>query len=590
MRVRKVFLAIAGLMAVVLVAAACGGSVPTATPQTIPNTPTPITLPPTATPQTIPNTPTPITFPPTPTAIRLPTAVPIPSGPEPVQGGTLRIAGSNNRGLDPHRNTLNSGIRDVSGLVFSKLLRLEGAAGQIIGELATAWEVSSNGTELSFDIRSGVNFQNKSPVNGREMTIYDVRYSLDRIMDPNRDDPQARIRNNFPFVTGIEVVGDTIKITMSSPDAEILANIAHEQTAILAAEAAIDGSFGDASSVIGTGPFTGEVLQTTGGEMRFERNSGYWIEGRPYVDAVTYLNNDNSEIRNSLLRTGQLDWTALQNPSHVTFFLARGNVNVTNTEGTTWSTAGLWMNTTQPPFDDIRLRQAVNLGIDRAAITVGAYNDAAAPLGPIGNAGGLQWDLNKIRSLAGKAIDKKAEFAQARELMAAAGFPDGFSFTVHTDPRYYDPPLEIIQAQLKADLNIDMDVVRDSSYNYLFASYVRDNSADAVYMQALGNTADAPLYRHYRSDGPRNMGLIADNGLDLLIDQQRTMLDFDDRKAVLDEIQQRIVDITPVAMTVYYTWFYVAFDYVMNWEAPPEAFNLRASQIQDMWLNQQNTQ
>ena len=592
---------------IALIVAACGGGEPTSTPrptvtpQTIPPTATPITLPPpptaaaTATPQTIPATPTPITLPPTATPQRIPaTPTPItlpptatPSGPQPVAGGTLRIAGSNNRGLDPHRNTLNSGIRDVAGLEFNKLLRHEGADGPIIAELSTGWEISGDGLTLTFKIRDGVNFQNKSPVNGRAMTIDDVQFSLDRIMDPNRDDPQARIRNNFPFVNGVEAVdSSTIRITQSSPDAEIINNIAHEQTVILAPEAAIDGSYGDPASHVGTGPFIGTVLQATGGELRFERNPNYWIENRPWVDAVTYLQNDNSEIRNSLLRTGQLDWTALQNPTQVNFLQAAGKVNTSSTEGNLWGTAGLWFNTTKPPFDDIRLRQAINLGIDRSAIADGVYNGAAARLGPLGNAGGLIWDLATVSQLPGNAFDKSAELEQAKQLLADAGVADGFSFTIHTDPSFYDPPLAVIQAQLLADLNVDIDVVRDSSYNYRFASYVRDNDADAVFMQALGNTPDAPLFRHYRSDAQRNQALLNDTDLDRLIDRQRTILDEDERRAALEEIQQRIVEITPVAMTVSFTWFYVAFDYVMNWFAPPEAFNISGTQIQDIWLDQ----
>ena len=164
-------------------------------------------------------------------------------------------------------------------------------------------------------------------------------------------------------------------------------------------------------------------LQTTGGELRFERNPGYWIEGRPYVDAVTYLQNDNTEIRNSLMRTGQLDWAALQNPNHVTFYLARGNVNTSSTEGKNWTTAGLWMNITQPPFDDIRLRQAINLAIDRNAIWDAVYNGAASPLGPLGNSGGLIWGLDKIWTLPGHAIDKPRRDCAGQGTDGRGGLP-----------------------------------------------------------------------------------------------------------------------------------------------------------------------
>ena len=108
-------------------------------------------------------------------------------------------------------------------MVFNKLLRHEGADGPVMSDLATDWTISSAGDTLTFDIRSGVNFQNEAPVNGRAMTIGDVVYSLDRLMDPDRNDPSARLRNNFPFVTGVEAIdNDTVQITMSSPDAEIV--------------------------------------------------------------------------------------------------------------------------------------------------------------------------------------------------------------------------------------------------------------------------------------------------------------------------------------------------------------------------------
>ncbi len=524
--------AIMAVVTIISVVAACSSPAPT-----------PTTTAPTATPTKPAATAT--TAAPTATSVPVPqpTAAPTPSGPQPKRGGTLVVAGSNNQGLDPHRNTFNSGERDVARLVFNGLLKTDPATSKPVADLATSWQYDSAGN-LVFKLRPGVKFQNVAPVNGRLMTAEDVRFSLNRIMDPAKADPKASLRGNFASVKDIQVVDpQTVKLVLANPDAELLNFIAHEQTVIVPPEAAIDGSYGDPKSIIGTGPFIGKSVQPTGGQLRFERNPDYFVAGRPYLDGVNYLQNDNPEVRNSLLRTKQLDWAALQNPTDVTYFLSRGGVKISDTEGKFMGTTAIWFNTTIPPFNDIRLRRAINLGLDRNAITIAAFNGAASPVGPTGNSGAGGWDVRKVRTLPGFAIDKSAEIAQAKALMKDAGVPDGFTFQIHTDPSYYDPTMTVIQSQLKKDLKVTVEVVRDSSYNYRFASYMKDKSAQADYQQALGTSIDHALFLHYRSDGPRNMALLNNPDLDKLIDQERRTLDEAQRNKLLDEIQQKVLDI-----------------------------------------------
>lgn len=591
MRIRAFGTLAATLASVMLVAAACGGNAATPTATKAPATPTTAATATTAPTATRPAT-TATAVPQAtvrPTATSVPAATPVPAtatatGPAVKTGGVLRIAGSHNRGLDPHRNTFNSGIRDLSRLAFNGLVKFD-AKGNLVGDLATSWQYDSAGS-LVFKLRSGVKFQNVAPVNGRAMTAQDVQFSLNRLMDPKKADPKASLRSNFPTVTDVVVVDpQTVKITLSAPDAELLNYLAHEQAVVLAPEAAIDGSYGDPKSVIGTGPFIGETLQASGGENRFERNPGYFIPGRPYLDGVNDLQNDNPEIRNSLLRTRQLDWTALQNPSDVTYFLARGNARSTSTEGNMLGNTALWFNTTIAPFNDIKVRQAVNLGINRDAIGKGALNNAGEPMGPLGNAGGVMWGLDKIRTLSGNAIDRAPELAAAKKLLEQAGVAKGFKFQLHTDPSYYDPIVAVIQAQLKADLGIEIEVIRDASYNYRFASYVKEKNAQSVFMQWLGSSADQGLYLNYKSTATRNMALMNDPEIDRLTDLQRATLDVAQRTKLLDQAQSRVMDIQPAAFTVYTTWFYVAYDTVQNWSAPRDPFNFSGSQFQDVWLN-----
>lgn len=469
--------------------------------------------------------------------------------------------------------------------MFNGLVKPDLASGKVVPDLATSWQYDGSGN-LVFKIRKGVKFQNIAPVNGREMTVEDVRYSLDRIMDPDKNDPKAALRTNFPTVTAVQAVdSETIKLVLSAPDAELLSFVAHEQTVVVAPEAAIGGEYGDPKATIGTGPFIAKVVAPASGENRFERNPNYFVAGKPYLDGVNYLQNDNYEVRAAMLRTKQLDWTSLQNPADVTYFLARGGMKWSSVEGSFIGTEGLWFNTTIKPFSDIRLRKAINLGIDRSAITQAVYNGAASPLGPIGNAGAGGWDVNKIGSLPGFGIDKGPEIAQAKKLMAEAGVGAGFKFTVHTDPSYYDPTLAVIQAQLKKGLNVEIDIVRDSSYNYRFASYVKEKNAQAVYLQDVGVSKDHPLFFFYKCDGGRNQAQICNPELDKMIDLQRGTLNEAERSKLLDKIQQTIWDMQPAAYTVRKTMAYLAYDRVMGWFPPPDVLSFSPAQFQDIWLN-----
>ena len=180
------------------------------------------------------------------------------AGAQPKRGGVIRIAEREAPGLDPHLS-ISFLTHSYVSLAYSQLVRFPNGPEQksptdfsILPDLAEKWTVSKDGKVYTFSLRKGVKFHNKPPVNGREVTADDVKYSLERFM------AKSGFRDRFEPVTGIEVVDrHTVKITLKEPYAPFLNHLANPSyCAILPREAEEKfKDFNNPDAVIGTGPF-----------------------------------------------------------------------------------------------------------------------------------------------------------------------------------------------------------------------------------------------------------------------------------------------------------------------------------------------
>src|SRR5512147_1774557 len=240
-------------------------------------------------------------------------AILIAAGPAPAQqpkrGGVLRVAEREAPGLDPHLSISFLAHSYVS-LSYSLLVRFPNGPEQksptdfsIVPDLAEKWTVSKDGKVYTFNLRKGVRFHNKPPVNGRELTAEDVKYSLERFM------AKSAFRERFEPVQAIEVADRyTVRITLKEPYAPFLNHLANPSfCAILPREAEEKfKDFNHPDAVIGTGPFVLKSYEK-GVRMVFERNPSYFMKGFPYLDGVTIDITPDAAARVAVLRAGKAE-------------------------------------------------------------------------------------------------------------------------------------------------------------------------------------------------------------------------------------------------------------------------------------------
>ena len=276
--------------------------------------------------------------------------------------------------LDPHLS-VSFLTHNSASLVYSQLVRFPHGPEQkhtadfsIVPDLAEKWEYKTP-TVLVFTLRKGVKFHNKPPVNGREVTADDVKYSLERFA------AKSGFRARFEPVQSIEAVDRyTVRIALKEPFAPFLNHLANPMyTAILPKEAEEKfKDFNQPEAVIGTGPF---ILRSyeKGVRVVFERNPDYFVKGLPYLDRVVIEITPDGSARLSLLRAGKVEmgqisaWAGLEEGRS----LQKTNPEMPLTLTQIIGQGIIYMRTDQPPFNDVRVRRAVSLAIDRKG-----WNDA----------------------------------------------------------------------------------------------------------------------------------------------------------------------------------------------------------------------
>lgn len=299
--------------------------------------------------------------------------------------------------------------------------------------LAESYEISPDGLVYTFHLRPGVKFHN-----GREMTADDVKYSLDRVTNPATQSPGAGF---FGSIAGFDKVGDgaglsgvkvvdpaTVEITLSRPDATFLHVMAINFAHVVPKEAVEEFGADFGKHPVGTGAFK-LTEWTTGQRLVFEKNADYWREGVPYLDQVTFEIGQEPVVALLRLQNGEVDVPGDGiPPAKFQEVMADPAQAERVVEGGQLHTGYVTMNVTTPPFDNVKVRQAVNMAINKDRIIQvinGRAKPATQPLPPT--------MPGYTEGYAGYAYDPEA----AKALLAEAGVADGFEtdlYAMNTDP------------------------------------------------------------------------------------------------------------------------------------------------------------
>lgn len=455
-----------------------------------------------------------------------------------VAGGALRAALTGEPDLlDPAVSSIYTGAQVYEG-IFSKLIDMD-AAGNFVADLATSWE-QTDATTWTFKLVENATFHN-----GEAFTSADVKYSFERILDPATASAYAGL---YTQIDGIDTPDPaTVVFRLKSAFGPFLTNLA--TNGHIVNRTAIET--GDpARAPIGTGPFVfGEWVQ--GDHITILKNPTYFKPGLPALDQVTFRFMPVDQSRIEALAAGELDW-ADAIPLQLVPSLSQDPRFTYVTSPVAGIPDYLALNTKIAPLDDVRVRQAIALAIDREAVRRVAYL-GTGELGVIEVPTGSPWyDEAEVF-----AATRDVEAAKA--LLAEAGFADGLTIEYLGLTQY--PELlktgQVIRESLK-EVGIDMtiqavevsvwfDAFVSGTYQVTSAYQERTIDPDNFYSLVL------------RSGGPVNTTGYANADVDALIDQAAASSDTEERKALYRQIRALVTRDAPLVFTHYET-----INYLMN--------------------------
>jgi peptide/nickel transport system substrate-binding protein len=320
--------------------------------------------------------------------------------------------------------------------VFEGLTRFM-ADGSVVAGLAKSWDISDDGLTYTFMLNEGVMFHD-----GTDMNADDVKFSLDRARADDSTNAQKGLFADIADVTVVDPL--TVQVTLAQPNGSFLFNMAWGDAVIVAPES-IETI---ASNPIGTGAFAfSDWVQ--GDRLELVRNDAYWGDA-PALESATFRFISDPTAAFAAVMAEDVDaFVGFPAPENLPQFEAdpRFQVLVGNTEGETI----LSMNNQMPPFDNVLVRQAVSLAIDRQAIIDGAMFGYGTPIGTHF----APHNPDYVDLTAGSMHDP----AKAKALLAEAGMADGFETTLHLPPpSYARRGGEIIAAQL-AEVGIKAEII-----------------------------------------------------------------------------------------------------------------------------------
>lgn len=373
--------------------------------------------------------------------------------------------------------------------LFDGLMDYEPGTTNLRPGLAESYEIAEDGQAFTFKLRSDVKFHN-----GREMTADDVKYSLDRVTNPATQSPGAGFFGSIKgydqmadgsatALEGVSVVDPmTIKIELSRPDATFLHVMALNFASIVAKEAVMEAGDDFGKSPVGTGAFKLDEW-TIGQKLVFAKNADYWRKGLPYLDTITFEVGQEPIVALLRLQKGEVDIPGDGiPPAKFQEVMADPEQKARVIEGGQLHTGYITLNVKMPPFDNLDVRKAVNMAINKERITQvinGRAVPATQPLPPTmpGYTDGYD----------GYPFDPDG----AKALLAKAGFPDGFEtelFVMNTDP---NPRIAQAIQQDLANIGIKAAIQSLASANVIAAGGEEDQ-APMIWSGGMAWIADFP--------------------------------------------------------------------------------------------------
>ena len=414
--------------------------------------------------------------------------------------------------LDPH-NADYAGTREVLFNLFEGLVKAT-SDGNIEPAVAESYEVAEDASSISFTIREGITFHDGSPV-----TAEDIKYSLERY---------AQIQGSesaFADFKELEIVDEkTVNVILSEPNTEFI----YELTCAILPEANEEKVNSDP---IGTGPFK-YVSFKPGESLVVEKYEGYWKEGFPYLDQVTFKVVTDTDSAINQLNAGTLDIYQYLTADQA----ATLNANFNILEGSVNYVQGMFLNNAVEPFNDVRVRQAIYYAVDRDLINEFLFGGKSHIIGTNMIPAAEFYYNADTETTYTRDLDK------AKELLNEAGYPNGFEFTI-TVPNNYAPhegTAQIIAESLaevgiKANINL-------VEFNTWYSDCYVDRNYEATVVAVDGKIAPNSWFVKNLSTASNNFTNYSNPEYDEVFEKALAEIDLDQKAVYYKQLQQILAD------------------------------------------------
>jgi dipeptide transport system substrate-binding protein len=397
-------------------------------------------------------------------------------------------------GFDPAQYTSSVENSAAAYTVYNRLVEFEHGGTKVEPGLAESWEVSPDGKTYTFHLRHGVKFQTTSffkPT--REFDADDVVFTFERMRDPNQPFRKA-YPVAFPYFTDLRldrtierierIDAYTVRFKLASVNAPFLSQLAMPFASVLSAQYAQQLlNAGKASEInnapVGTGPFIFRGY-TKDASIRFDGNPDYWKPGAVRLRRLIFSITPDAGVREQKLKRNECQVMTYPRPADVASLQADPDLQVPSQAG--FNLGYLAYNTTKKPLDNVDVRRALDMAIDKRAILAEVYQGAGViashPMPP------TQWSYDESIADAPRGI------AKAKRLLADAGFKDGFEITLWAMPvqRAYNPNARLMAEMIQADwakIGVKANIV-----TYEWGEYVKRAHAGEYDTLLIGWTGD----------------------------------------------------------------------------------------------------
>ncbi len=499
----------------------------------------------------------------------------------PRRGGVLlAVIGADPPSLDPHQESTFATLQLVAPL-YSTLLQTDPYAyPKVIGDLATEWKIAPDGLTYTFKIRQGVKFHDGSP-----LSAADVKATYDKIVSPPPGTRSIR-KNTYSAIATIEAPDpSTLVFKLKHPSASLLDNLASPWNVIYPKKYLDKDPNYFMQHVVGSGPFKFKNY-TRGSTFEGERNPDYFVKDRPYLNGYKFFISTETSVRAAAIRSGRayIEFRDLPNSEVEAIKKQLGDkVTVQHTPMT--GQFGIAINNTVKPFNDERVRMALTLGIDRytggkVLFPLTGLKDVGGPMRPA-----TEWALPEVEllKLPGYGRDMEKNRAEAKRLLAEAGYPNGFKVILknrNIKLPYQDFAVFVIQEWRKIGIEAEHRPLETAAW----FSDGRDTGSFELIVAPTVEANDDPdvFLRRYTTGDPQNWGRFSNPAIDDLFARQSRALDPAERKKAIYQLQKMVLEHAYYMPGLWWSRNVVHLTKVKNYVAPPNHY--ANQKLQDVWL------